>query len=231
MHATSPHDLQQTDTYFVVAHFHYVLIGGLINAVFAGLFYWFPKFCGRMLNETLGKAFFWIFFIGFNVTFMPMHWTGLLGMPRRIFTYSSELGVDTLNLISSVGGGIQAIAILLLIANVLWSLKRGARAPTNPWNAPTLEWATLSPPAEYNFARIPTVRTREPLWLEASVVEAAAFGEPEPMHMPPPSHWPIFTAFGVMLTFGLFMTHLWWAPLVGLAVTAIGIINWAYEPT
>jgi cytochrome c oxidase subunit 1 len=230
MHATSPHNLQQTDTYFVVAHFHYVLIGGLINAVFAGIFYWLPKITGRMLNETLGKIFFWLFFIGFNLTFMPMHWTGLLGMPRRIFTYSTELGVDTLNMVSTVGGFIQVVAILALIVNVVWSLKRGAKAPANPWGGATLEWATTSPPAEYNFARIPTVRSREPLWLEREVVEAATFGEPEPMHMPPPSYWPIITAAGVMLTFGLFLTPFWWGPLVGLAVVALGVINWAFEP-
>src|SRR5688500_2453771 len=230
MHATSPHDLQQTDTYFVVAHFHYVLIGGLISAVFAGIFYWFPKVTGRMMNEPLGKIFFWIFFIGWNLTFMPMHWTGLLGMPRRVFTYSSDLGVDTLNLMSSIGGGIQFIAILTLLANLIYSLKRGPKAPTNPWNAPTLEWATTSPPAEHNFNRIPTVHTREPLWLEREQVEAAAFGPIEPMHMPPPSWWPIFTAFGVCLTLALFLAPFWWAPLIGLAVTAVGVINWAFEP-
>src|SRR5688572_14662145 len=155
MHATSPHDLQQTDTYFVIAHFHYVLIGGLVNAVFGGIFYWFPKVTGRMMNEALGKVFFWVFFVGMNLTFMPMHWTGLLGMPRRIFTYSSELNVDTLNMMSTVGAGIQAISLLILAANILWSLKRGERAGPNPWNAATLEWATLSPPAEYHFARVP----------------------------------------------------------------------------
>ena len=230
MHATSPHDLQQTDTYFVVAHFHYVLIGGLISAVFAGIFYWFPKVTGRMMNETLGKIFFWIFLVGWNLTFMPMHWTGLLGMPRRVFTYPTEMGVDTLNLMSSIGGGIQFVAILLLIANIIYSLKRGAPASTNPWGAPTLEWATTSPPVEHNFNKIPTVHTREPLWLEREAVEAAAFGDVEPMHMPPPSWWPIFTAAGVTITLGLFLTPFWWAPLIGLAVTAIGVINWAYEP-
>jgi cytochrome c oxidase subunit I len=230
MHATSPHDLQQTDTYFVVAHFHYVLIGGLITAVFAGVFYWFPKVTGRMMNEPLGKVFFWLFLIGWNLTFMPMHWTGLLGMPRRIFTYSSDLGVDTLNLLSSLGAGIQFIAILTLLVNIVYSLKRGPKAPTNPWNAPTLEWATTSPPAEHNFNTIPTVHTREPLWLEREQIEAAAFGPIEPMHMPPPSWWPIFTAFGVCLTLALFLAPFWWAPLIGLAVTAIGVINWAFEP-
>jgi cytochrome c oxidase subunit I len=230
MHATSPHDLQQTDTYFVVAHFHYVLIGGLMSAVFGGIFYWFGKITGRMMNEPLGKAFFWTFLVGWNLTFMPMHWTGLLGMPRRVFTYSSELGVDTLNLMSSIGGAIQAVAILMLVANIIYSLKRGPKAPRNPWNAPTLEWATESPPVEHNFNKIPTVHTREPLWLEREQVEATVFGPAEPMHMPPPSWWPIFTAFGVMLTLGLFLAPFWWAPLIGLAVTALGIINWGYEP-
>jgi cytochrome c oxidase subunit 1 len=230
MHATSPHDLQQTDTYFVVAHFHYVLIGGLINGVFAGIFYWFPKVTGRMMSEQLGKAFFWVFFIGWNLTFMPMHWTGLFGMPRRIYTYSSELGVDTLNLVSSVGGGIQAIGIVLLFANIIWSLKKGARASANPWGGATLEWATTSPPAEYNFAKVPTVHSREPLWDEPEAVTAAAQGPLEPMHMPPPSYWPIITAFGVVLTFALFLAPFWWAPLIGLAFTAIGVINWAFEP-
>jgi len=230
MHATSPHDLQQTDTYFVVAHFHYVLIGGLVNAVFGGIFYWFPKWTGRMLDETLGKVFFWLFFVGMNLTFMPMHWTGLLGMPRRVFTYSAEMGVDKLNLMSSVGGAIQAIAILTFVANILWSLKRGAKAGPNPWNAPNLEWATTSPPPDHNFNRIPTVNTREPLWLERAQIEADTFGEIEPMHMPPPSWWPIFTAFGAVGTFGLFLTPFWWAPLIGLFVTALGAINWAFEP-
>jgi cytochrome c oxidase subunit I len=230
MHATSPHDLQQTDTYFVVAHFHYVLIGGLINGVFAGIFYWFPKVTGRMMNEALGKVFFWLFFIGFNLTFMPMHWTGLLGMPRRIYTYSAELNVDTLNMVSTVGGFIQVAAIIALAINLLWSLRRGAAAGPNPWGGATLEWATLSPPAEYNFAKLPVVHSREPLWDESEAIIAAAQGAPEPMHMPPPSAWPIFTAFGVVLTFALFLAPMWWAPLIGLGVTAVGVINWAFEP-
>jgi cytochrome c oxidase subunit 1 len=207
-----------------------VLIGGLVNAVFGGIFYWFPKVTGRMLNEALGKAFFWVFFVGMNLTFMPMHWTGLLGMPRRIFTYSAELNVHALNMMSTVGAAIQAISLLILAANIIWSLKRGAKASANPWNAPTLEWATLSPPAEYNFARVPTVHSREPLWTEAAPVIAAAQGEPEPMHMPPPSFWPIVTAFFAVLTFVLFLAPMWWAPLIGLAGTAVGIINWAFEP-
>ncbi len=231
MHATSPHDLQQTDTYFVVAHFHYVLIGGLIQAVFAGIFYWFPKVTGRMMSEALGKWFFWFFFIGWNLTFMPMHWIGLLGMPRRIYTYSAELGLDSLNLLATVGGYVQAVGIVLLFVNIIRSLRHGEKASSNPWDAATLEWATESPPVEHNFQRVPIIHSREPMWIERKQVEAAARGEPEPnIHMPPPSYWPIFTAVGVALTFALFLAPVWWAPLLGVAWAAVGVVNWAYEP-
>jgi cytochrome c oxidase subunit I len=231
MHATSPHDLQQTDTYFVIAHFHYVLIGGLIFAVFGSIYHWFPKLTGRFMSESLGRAHFWLFFIGFNMTFMPMHWIGLLGMPRRIFTYPDELQLAGLNMLATAGVFVQAASVLLLATNVIRSARRGARAGPNPWHAATLEWATTSPPAAHNFNRIPTVHSREPLWVEAAPVEAAARGPLEPhMHMPPNSYWPIFTAFGAVLTFVLFLTHIWWLPLIGVAWTAIGTINWAYEP-
>jgi cytochrome c oxidase subunit 1 len=231
MHATTPHDLQQTDTYFVVAHFHYVLIGGLIFAIFGSLYHWFPKVTGRFLSESLGKWQFWLFFIGFNTTFMPMHWIGLLGMPRRIFTYAEELNLGGLNLLATAGVFVQATSVVLLAVNVILSLRRGAWAGPNPWHAATLEWATTSPPAAHNFNVIPTVHSREPLWVEAAQVEAAARGPVEPhMHMPPNSYWPIFTAFGAVLTFVLFLTNVWWMPLIGVAWTAIGTINWAYEP-
>lgn len=231
MHATSPADLQQTDTYFVVAHFHYVLIGGLIQAVFAGIFYWFPKVTGRMMSETLGKWFFWLFFIGWNVTFMPMHWIGLLGMPRRIFTYSADLGLANLNLLATAGGYLQAVAVVFLFWNLIRSLRHGEKAGPNPWNAATLEWATESPPVEHNFQRIPTIHSREPLWIEREQVEAAARGPSTGhIHMPSPSWWPIFTAIGVTMTFALFLAPAWWAPLIGVAWTAFGIVNWAYEP-
>jgi cytochrome c oxidase subunit 1 len=231
MHATSPHDLQQTDTYFIIAHFHYVLIGGLIFAVFGALYHWFPKITGRFMSESLGKWQFWLFFIGFNMTFMPMHWIGLLGMPRRIFTYAEELNLEGLNLFATAGVFVQAAAVVLLAANVILSLRRGPRAGPNPWHAATLEWATTSPPAVHNFNVIPTVHSREPLWAEAAHVEAAARGPVEPhMHMPPNSYWPIFTGFGAVLTFVLFLTNIWWMPLLGVAWTALGVINWAYEP-
>jgi cytochrome c oxidase subunit 1 len=232
MHATSPHNLQQTDTYFVVAHFHYVLLGGLVLGIFAGIHYWFPKVTGRLMNETLGKWTFWTYFIGMNLTFMPMHWIGLLGMPRRIFTYSADLNLAGLNMIATVGGFVTAVGVLMFAWNMVRSLKKGEPSGPNPWNAPTLEWATESPPVEHNFNRIPEVHSREPMWLEREAMEEAARGPEEPhIHMPPPSYWPILTAVGVNLTFILFMTNLWWAPLIGVAWTGICTINWAYEPT
>jgi cytochrome c oxidase subunit I len=232
MHATSPHDLQQTDTYFVVAHFHYVLIGGLIFSVFGSLYYWFPKVSGRMMNEFWGKVHFWIFFVGFNLTFMPQHWIGLLGMPRRTFTYSRELNLEGLNFLSTIGVFIQIVAVLIMFGNLIYSVRRGRIAGPNPWGSATLEWATESPPVEHNFNRLPVVHTREPLWLEAEAVEDAARGTPEPhIHMPPSSYWPILTALGVVLTVALFMTGIWWAPLIGMTWLMIGAINWAFEPT
>ena len=231
MHATSPHNLQQTDTYFVVAHFHYVLIGGLIFAIFGSLYYWFPKITGRLMSDRLGKVNFWLFFIGFNLTFMPQHWIGLLGMPRRIFTYSADLNLTGLNQLSTAGVFVQIAGILVMLGNLVWSLKRGPISGPNPWGGATLEWATTSPPPEHNFNRIPTVHTREPLWLEAAAVEDAARGTREAnIHMPPSSYWPIFTGFGVVLTFALFLTNVWWAPLIGLGWVTLGAINWAYEP-
>ncbi len=229
MHATGPHDLQQTDTYFVVAHFHYVIMGGLILGVFAGIFYWYPKVTGRLLNERLGKISFWVYLAGLHMTFLPMHWLGLLGMPRRIFTYSSELNLATPNQIATVGGLISGLGVLLVMWNVVRSVKRGAPAGRNPWDGATLEWATESPPLEHNFQRVPTVHSREPLWLEREQIEAATFGPAEPFHMPPSSYWPILTAAGVVGTFVLFMAPMWWAPLIGLAWSAVCILSWAYE--
>jgi heme/copper-type cytochrome/quinol oxidase subunit 1 len=159
-----------------------------------------------------------------------MHWIGLLGMPRRVFTYSSELNLGGLNMAATAGGVLSAIGVLLIYVNVARSLRKGEKAGRNPWGAATLEWATESPPVEHNFQRVPTVHSREPLWLERERIEEAAFGERESFHMPPSSYWPVFTAIGVVGTFALFLTQVWWMPLLGVAWAAIGILNWAYEP-
>jgi cytochrome c oxidase subunit I len=167
MTGSVPVDWQLTDTYFVVAHIHYVLIGINLFPVCGGLYYWFPKFTGRLLDERLGRWNFWTMFAGFNIAFLPMHLTGLLGMPRRIYTYPAGLGWDLPNLITSIGAFVFAIGVLLTFINVFRSLRTGVAAGPNPWNAATLEWAVPSPPPAYNFAVIPIVQSREPLWDEA----------------------------------------------------------------
>jgi cytochrome c oxidase subunit 1 len=164
MLAVAPFDWQLTDSYFVVAHFHYVLIGGLLFTIFAAIYYWYPKAMGRMLNKKLGLWHFWLFLIGFHLTFGPQHISGILGMPRRIYTYDPGRGWEIYNMISSIGVIFQVAGILCFVANVLWSLRRGTPAGDDPWDAWTLEWATTSPPPDYNFETLPEVRSRRPLW-------------------------------------------------------------------
>ena len=164
MLSASPFDWQLGNSYFVVAHFHYVLIGGLVFTIFAALYYWFPKISGHMFNETLGKWHFWLFLIGFHLTFDFMHIPGLLGMPRRIYTYEAGRGWEIWNLIVSLGVIFQIAGILCWVVNFLWSYFKGKAAGNDPWDAWTLEWSTTSPPPDYNFATIPVVHSRRPLW-------------------------------------------------------------------
>ena len=164
MMAAAPFDWQLTDSYFVVAHFHYVLLGGLLFTLFGAIYYWFPKATGRMLNETLGKWHFWLLVVGFHMTFDTLHFAGILGMPRRIYTYAAGRGWEGLNLLASIGVIFQAVAVACLIWNIIRSLRQGAPAGNDPWDAWTLEWATTSPPPEYNFAVEPRVRSSRPLW-------------------------------------------------------------------
>ena len=166
MLAAAPFDWQLSLSYFVVAHFHYVIVGGILFALFAAFYYWYPKVTGRMLSERLGQLHFWLFVLGFHITFDPMHFAGLLGMPRRIYTYEPGRGWDAINLIVSIGALIQAVAILVFVVNLILSYWKGARAGKDPWDAWTLEWSVSSPPPAYNFASIPTVASRRPLWDE-----------------------------------------------------------------
>jgi len=164
MLAVSPFDWQLHDSYFVVAHFHFTLIGGLVFALFAGMYYWYPKAFGKMTSDKLGKWHFWLFCIGFNMTFIPLHFAGMLGMPRRIYTYPAGRGWETWNLIASLGVILQAGGILCFVWNMIQSAIWGEPAGDDPWDAWTLEWATSSPPAEYNFEKLPVVRSSRPLW-------------------------------------------------------------------
>ena len=159
-----PTDWQLTDTYFVVAHIHYVLIGWNLFAVMGAIYFWFPKMTGRLLSESIGRWNFWLMFIGFNVGFFPMHILGLLGMPRRVYTYPEGMGWDTSNLIITIGAYVLAFGFLLFVWNVVVSLKSGRVAGPNPWDGDSLEWATPSPPPPFNFVVIPTVASRSPLW-------------------------------------------------------------------
>jgi cytochrome c oxidase subunit I+III len=177
MFAVVPFDQQTHDSYFVVAHFHYVLFGGAVFPIIAGIYYWFGKFTGRMLSERLGRWSFWLVFIGFNVTFFPMHVLGLLGMPRRVYTYEPSLGWDGWNLVETIGAYVLLVGLALTLYNVVRALRRGPAAPDNPWGGDSLEWATSSPPKEYNFPVVPTVHSLHPMWDEKTLATMARDGD------------------------------------------------------
>jgi cytochrome c oxidase subunit 1 len=230
MHASPPADLQQTDTYFVVAHIHYVLFGGSIMGIFAGIYYWFPKITGRLLDERLGKLHFWFMLLAMNVTFFPMHFVGLLGMPRRVYTYAPNMGFDWMNMLSTIGVFGIVLSLLVFIWNVLKSAKDGETAGPDPWGGATLEWAIPSPPPVYNFATLPEVHRADPLWeKDAPQLVQNVNRMSGPIHMPPNSYWPMVSALGMTMLMGG-MVFGWWMGIPGVILMLVGIYSWAFEP-
>jgi cytochrome c oxidase subunit 1 len=236
-HAVSPSDFQQQDTYYIVAHIHYVLFGGSIFGLFAGIYYWFPKLTGRMIDEKWGKINFWLFFIGMNVTFFPMHFVGMNGMPRRIYTYASEFGWGDLNLLATVGYFVIFLGAIAFVITITKALRNGPTSGHDPWDAPGVEWSISSPPPVYNFAEIPQIEGRDHYWIvkERAVADGQGQLPPEPhvdvrdIHMPSPSYWPIVIAAGVGLMGGGIVSHYGLSFFGGL-VAFIGIIGWSNEP-
>jgi hypothetical protein len=246
MLASVAFDKQAHDTFFVVAHLHYVLLGGGVMPLFGAFYFWFPKVTGRMLGETLGKWHFWLFLIGVNVTFFPMHILGLNGMPRRVYTYLETTGWGTLNLVSSLGAVIIAASVVVFLVNALKSWFAGEAAGPNPWNSSGLEWATTSPAPVYNFVHVPVTTSRHPLWdttVELPVLTGLRSdrrevlctttfdAQPDSRHEhPEPSIWPLYLAgcMGVIFIGSIFSPYF---VLGGLGLSVIGLFFWAWKGT
>jgi cytochrome c oxidase subunit I len=249
-HAIVPADYQQTDTYYIVAHFHYVLFGGAVFGLFAGAYFWWPKVFARMLGEGLGKLHFWLMLIGFNLAFGPMHILGLQGMIRREYTYPESLGLTFWNEVSTAGAFLIAVAILVFIVNVIKTqVKPKGLEDEDPWDARTIEWMTSCPPPEYNFAEIPVVHSLDEFWhrkyaedKSGKLVPVQAGGAdhaPEDgdghggghgIHLPGPSFWPLVAALGLpLMAYGVI--YGWWLVGLGAVVTLVGFYGWAVEPS
>ena len=241
MHAVSPSDAQQQDTYFIPAHLHYVLFGGAIMGILSGIFYWFPKYSGKMYSERQGKISFWLIMIGQNVTFFPMHFVGLDGMPRRIYTYADNMGWDFWNGVTTGGAFILVLGFLLVMDNIGRHWKNGEPAPSDPWDGRTLEWSISSPPPEYNFEEIPIVRSLDAWWEtkqgEAHKEVPASGGSGEnghDIHLPQPSYWPFVAAAGLFIAaYGVVFNDLlipWGLAAIGLIIGFVGVYAWSLEP-
>jgi cytochrome c oxidase subunit 1 len=243
MVASVAFDQQVHDTYFVVAHFHYVLVGGAVFPLLAAFYYWFPKITGRMLSERLGRWNFWLLFIGVNLTFFPMHQLGLQGMPRRVYTYLPGTGWGGLNLLATIGAVLVVLGVLLFVINVAVSLRRGVLAGDNPWDADTLEWATTSPPPPFNFTHIPVVEGRAPLWEQPGdlpavtglrtdvrdvLVTTLLDARPDSKHRhPTPSIWPLLAAVATTI---LWVTLIFtpWGAVIGTPLLLLALLGWGW---
>ncbi|MGA8040922.1 MAG: cbb3-type cytochrome c oxidase subunit I [Acidimicrobiia bacterium] len=252
-HSVVPSDWQQTDTYYIVAHFHYVLFGGAIFGLFGGLYYWFPKLTGRVMSDRLGKVHFWLMFIGFNLTFGPMHWLGLQGMVRRTWKYAPETGLQPWNTAVTVGAFIIATSIAVFMFNWWNSKRRGEASGLDPWDARTIEWMSPNPTPEYNFAVPPVVTSLDHFWhLKydqddegravrkpdgdeiVAAIEHQQLNPTSPIHLPNPSYFPVMFALGIPIIFyGIIYHQNLWAKamiLVGAVIALVAVIGWAMEP-
>ncbi len=252
-HAVVPSDWQQTDTYYIVAHFHYVLFGGAIFGLFGGLYYWFPKLTGRVMNERLGKTHFWLQFIGFNLTFAPMHWLGLQGMVRRTWKYAPEAGLGVWNFVVTIGAFIIALAVAVFMYNWYISKRRGEESGLDPWDARTIEWSIPNPTPEYNYAFTPVVTRLDHFWHMkydeddegravrkpdadeiVAKLEFDGLNPASPIHLPAPSYFPVLMAAGLPIVFYgvIYHTALWgkFAIVLGAMVILSALIGWGIEP-
>ncbi len=252
-HAVAPSDTQQTDTYYIVAHFHYVIFGGAVLGLFSGIYYWWPKVFGKMLNETWGRWNFWLMIIGMNLTFGPMHIIGLQGQPRRMYVWTENragegfFNLGFWNLVSSIGSAVLGIGAVLFLVNV-WVSRKNPPAPADPWDARSLEWITTSPPKEHNFDRIPEIHTLDEFFHRKyqdvgedghhdykkmrtgeEVIEIEEEHAEAHIHLPSPSYWPIVLSFGMMIiAYGVIYSTLLLA--AGAAVAVLALFGWALEP-
>jgi cytochrome c oxidase subunit 1 len=227
MHASAPIDTQQQDSYFIVAHFHYVLVAGAVQGILGGIYYWFPKFTGRMLGEGLGKLHFWLNVIGVNMTFFPMHFLGVDGMPRRIYTYPAGFNFESWNLVASLGAYITALSGLIFLYNIARSLRSGEKAGGDPWDARTLEWSISSPPPEYNFARLPHVQARDDLWHRKYDLKNFTPEAPGHVQLPNPTLWPFVVAVGLaLLAYGFIFGFA--LSVIGVGTVLVGAYGWSF---